>query len=134
MKILDWHLAVLAFNELFHHAGVERTRPEQCQHRDQVFELGWPERRYQFAHAAALQLEDPDRVSAAKQLVRGRVVEGQSFHIDVDSPSVANPLHGLGDHRERFEAEEVELDEPDGVDVAIRILRQNGAILIHEQR
>ena len=87
----------------------------------------------------AFQLEHADRVRLCQDLEALTVVEGERGEIDVDVAPALDEIDGLLEHRERLQAEEVELHEPRGLDhlpvvlgdwrIRLRIARQRHQLL-----
>ena len=92
-------------------------------------------------HPARLELEDALGLARREELVRGRVVQGDAREIesladvrevqrlpvgDEVGAGVDEP-HGDVEHRQRLEAEEVELDETRLLDVVLVVLRDERA-------
>ena len=101
-------LAVLAGDkavDIVHRAGaVERH------HRYDVLEAVGPETPQHVAHARPFQLEHPHGLAPAQHLVGRRIVERHLLQIEVrlfQADQVARP----GQHRQRLQAEEVELHQ-----------------------
>ena len=63
------------------------------------------------AHAFGFQLEHADRVAALEQVVDLVIVPLERVEIDRD-PAPRKQVDRLAQHRQRLEAEEVELDQP----------------------
>ena len=74
------------------------------------------------AHALRLELEDADRVAAREHLVGLRVVEGDRLHLDLDASRAPDDVHGVLDHVEVAQPEEVHLQQADLLDRAHRVL------------
>ena len=125
MQVVDraGRAAVLAGDEVVHHAGLQRPRPEQGDQRDDVVEAVGLELAHEIRDAARLQLEDRGRAAGLQELEGLRVVERQARKVNrrlargeafrIDEP------HRPVDDGERAKAEEVELDEPDLLDVVL---------------
>ena len=105
---------------------LHRTRAVQRDQRDDVLEAGHRRLLQQFAHAARFELEHGGRIAVLEDRERRLVVERQRLEVDarlrVEHAHV--PDRPVED-RERGEAQEVELDEPDGFDVVLVELRQD---------
>ena len=133
MQIVDRAglLAVLAVDEVVDHARLQRTGPEQRQDRDEIVETIRLETFYQIAHTGRLELEHGRRAAAAQELVRLRIVDRQRIDVDRRLPfSLARVVHGTQrpiDDRQRLQAEKIELDETDRLDVVLVELRQRRA-------
>ena len=136
MVVDDLLLAVLPLDEVLIHAAVERTGPEERQRGDQVLEAARAELGDHLPHAAAFHLEDADGVALGEQLVGLGVVERQLRQVEVGASGRFGRMmaHGVGEEGQRLQAEEVELDEADPLDVVHRVLREHRAFLVDEER
>jgi len=76
----------------------------------------------------------PVVVALAEQLVGLLVVERQRREIDGLVLVLLDQLDDVGQQRQRLQAEEVELDQTDPLDVAVRVLGEDGAVLVDEER
>ena len=88
-----------------------RPRPVERDQRDDVLEAVRPHVEQRAAHALTFQLEDAHRLGAGEQRVGLLVVERDRRQIDVDAALLHERDGGL-QHRERLEAEKVELHQP----------------------
>ena len=91
---------------------------------DQILELRRLDEPQRLAHSGRLELEDADRVAAAEHRVCLRVVERERRDVD----AVADQPDSLLDHVEVAQAEEVDLQQPECLDVAHRVLRHDFAV------
>ena len=114
MRVGERDAAVLAVAEhadIVHRAGaVERDQ------RDDVAERGRADGRQRAAHAFGFQLEHADRVAALEQFVDLGIVPRQRVEVDVDALRGEHFLRAL-EHRQRLQAEEVELHQPRRLDI-----------------
>ncbi len=136
VRIRDALAAVLAVDEDVDHAAVERPRPVERAGGDDVLEHRRLELLHHLGEAARFQLEDAGGVAARDDLVGLLVVEGQARDVDLlcfGAPAV-DQLHRVADHRERLQAEEVELDEPHQLDLVFCELRHQLAVLPAAER
>ena len=89
---------------------VHRARAVESAQRDDIGEAIGAHLRERAAHAFRFKLEHAHRVAFSDQLVHGRIVHGQRgpFHLNATGAQ-----HGGSavEHRERFQAEEVELHQ-----------------------
>ena len=92
-----------------------RPGPVERDQRDDVLEAVGPHVEQRPAHALAFHLEHADRLAARQLLVAFGVVERQVGKIDVDA-AAAHQLCGDVEHRERLQAQEVELHQARGLD------------------
>ncbi len=109
MDVFGRLLAMLARaigRDVGHRAGtIERDE------RDDVLEAVGAHVDQRAAHALTFHLEHADRFAARQHFVGRRVVERQASDVEID----AAPAHELGgtiEHRQRLQAEEVELHQP----------------------
>ena len=95
---------------------VHRARPVERDHGGEV-EHG---RRLELAdvapHARGLELEDPGRLARREQVERGLVVERDGLEVDLDRAVVADEVDRLAQDREVGQAQEVELEQAEGLD------------------
>ena len=111
MKVVWFFLAVLALDvarNVFH-----RTGPIERHHGDDVLEAVRLHLAQHVAHAVAFKLEHTGAISPGQQLETLTIVERQLGDIDLVA---TDEVAGLLDHRQRLEAEEVELHEPRRLD------------------
>ncbi len=101
---------VLAANEARY--VFKRTRTVQRVHGNQVAKDRGLEVLEVLLHARRFVLEDADRVSALKKLVRSRVVERNVFDVYFDAVALADQLQAVLDERKRLEPQEVHLQQP----------------------
>ena len=108
---------------------IHRARTEQRDERDDVLEavgLGVFQHRL---HAARFELEHRDGLRALEQRIHARVVERQLRDVErrfaVLRAACVDRLHRPVDDRQRAQAEEVELDEADRLDVVLVELRDD---------
>ena len=102
--VLDLGPALLAGDEVVHHAAAQRARAVQRVQRDQVVEplrLGLAQ---DVAHAAALELEDAVGLPVLEDLVRLRIVERHAVDVELDAGGPLDLLDGVEDQRQRAEA------------------------------
>ena len=127
----DLLLAVLALDEIVHHAAFERAGAVQGHQGDDVLEPAGPELHQDLAHARGFELEHAGGVPAAQQgigLVVGILGKGavgrslgllgqgrgqvQVLQVEPDVP-LGQKLEDVVDEGQGLEAQEVELDQPD---------------------
>ncbi len=112
--IHDLLAAVLALHEVVHHARAEGTRSVQRHRRDDVLEAVRQQALEQPLHARGLQLEDVGGLTGLQQMEGGLVLHRDAFEQEGGAASVGplvDQLAGDVEHRQRLQAEEVELDE-----------------------
>ena len=113
VRIFNLFLAVLAAPE--HRDIVHRAGTIERHQRDDVAEIGRAHRGQRLAHAFGFQLEHADRVAALEQFIDLGIVPGERVEIDRDAAPLEQ-LHRLLQHRQRLEAEKVELHQPRAFD------------------
>ena len=82
--------------------------------RDDVLEAVGPHVDQRAPHALTFNLEHADHIASGQHLVTGGIVERQGCEIDID-PTLFEQFHGDIKHRQRLEAEEVELHQSRGL-------------------
>ncbi len=112
MRIADRLAAPLAPDVDVGHAGVEGARTNERVYRDQVVEAVAAHGPQLVGGQARLELEDARRRPAGEHLVDLGVLEAQLVPVDLDPMPLANRGHGVVDHGERSQAQEVELQHP----------------------
>ena len=143
MGIENLRAAVLAGDEVFDHPRPERPRAVERHRGDDVFKAVGLEVLEELLHARRLQLEDPGGLSRLEQIERLlgllrllgiRVFGLQRNVIDVEGltalrhageliGALANHRDGEVEHRQGGQSEEVELDQPGGLDFVLCVLR-----------
>ncbi len=131
VEVVHRGAAVLAVDEVVHHARFQRPRTVQGQHGDDVFEGVGPQLLEQFLHAARFQLEHRGGVGVAQNLVGGRIVEAERHDVEVALVLVelAHVAHGPVQDGQVAQAQEVELDQAGGFDVVLVELRHRAVLL-----
>ena len=119
---------VAAVDGLVGHAALQRAGPVEGVEGDEVAELGRHEAAQQVLHARAFELEDPVRVAGPEELERGRVVERQIVDIDGDAGLGPDQGQGVVDDRQVAQAQQVHLEQAQGLDVAHRELGRDLAL------
>ena len=116
-------LAVFAVDVVADHARFQRSGPEQRDQRDDVLERVRLQLADQVLHAARLELEHRGGVAGAQQLEGVRVVERYGLDVQrrfaLTLAAAVDALYGPVDQCQRAQAEEVELDQADGLDVVL---------------
>ncbi|SIJ37797.1 Uncharacterised protein [Mycobacteroides abscessus subsp. abscessus] len=107
--------AVLAQGVVRVRVRTHRARTVEGQGRRDVLEVVGLHHPQQRAQAAAVELEDAERVPAGEEFVGAPVVELQVFEIEVEVPVGFDVLDGVGDDREVPQTEEVHLDQPEAL-------------------
>ncbi len=114
MEVRHRLLAVLAADvgrDVVHRAG-----PVEGHHRGEVVDRGRLELPDVAAHAGRLELEHAGRLARGEELERGGVVERDVVEVDDDAPLGPDEVDRLAEDRQVREAEEVELEEAEGLD------------------
>ena len=119
VQVLDGLKPATAAHERMHHAALQRARPEECDLVDQVAEVLRLMLREQVELPLRLDLEDAERLARANHVVGGNVVERQRVDVEVGRHVAVDQLHGLAEGGQHAEAEHVELDEAERLDVVL---------------
>ena len=93
------------------HAGAERARAVQGDQCYDVLVLGGLHVLDRGRHAGGLDLEDAGGVAGAHELKDLGIVKGDLFLFDVDAKVLLDVRLGLGDNRQRAQAQEVHLEQ-----------------------
>src|SRR3569623_3303577 len=128
--------AVLDVDVLIDHAALERARPVARAGGDAVLEAVRLELLEHLAKAARLELEHAGRIAARDHLEDAGVVLRDPRDVELLALAllqIDEPDRGL-DHRQRLQAEEVELDEAGLLDLLHRELRDDLVVLAAEAR
>ena len=102
-------LSVLSLREVVNHAALDRSGTEKRVDGDDVLERIGHDLAQEVSHAGRLELEDPDRLRFPEERVGVRIVQGKLREIDLRPPRFAGQTHGVVQHGERAEPEEVHL-------------------------
>jgi hypothetical protein len=94
---------------------VHRAGPVERDERDDVAEVGRLHRRQRAPHPFRFQLEHAHRIADWSSRYIG-IVPRQRGQVDRD-PALAQQVHRLAQHRQRLEAKEVELHQPQILDM-----------------
>ena len=94
-----------------HHAGAQRARAVQSDQCHDVFVLGGLHVFDRGRHAGGLDLEDAGGVAGTHELKDLGIVKGNLFLFDVDAEVLLDVCLGLGDNRQRTQAQEVHLEQ-----------------------
>ena len=130
LVVVDDRLAaVLAVGVVGVHVGRHRPGAVQRQQGGDVLEAGRAQRAHQGAHRAALQLEHTDATPPLQHVVGLRVVEWDEVDVEVGFVTGPDHLHGVGDHVEVAQPEEVHLEQPEGLHAVHFVLRDDGCRL-----
>ena len=100
--------------------------PVEGDHRREVEDRGRAELPDVAPHARRLELEDAGRLARGEELERRRVVEGDPVEVDVDVSVGLHRVDGVLEDREVREAQEVELQEAQGLDGMHLVLGHQG--------
>ena len=119
---LDLGLALLAGDEVVDHAAAQRAGAVQRVERDQVVEPLRLRLAQDVAHAAALELEDAERLSVLENLVGLGIVERNGVDVELDAGGPLDLGDRVEDQRQRAQPQEVHLEEPDPLDLLHRPL------------
>ena len=113
MEIFNLFFAVFALDEIFGHAAIERAGPVERENRDEIFEAIGPDAHGHLADAGAFQLEDARGVAFAERLVGLLVVQALDGRDRLFAAGRLDELQAIVDQGQRFETEEIELDQAD---------------------
>ena len=132
MQVIRLLLPMLAGNvarDVVHRAG-----PVECDHGDDILEAVGLQLAQDVAHARTFQLEDAGRIAAAQHLVGLGIVERNVEEIELDAPALQD-FPRLLQHRQRLQAEEIELHQPGGLDIFhVELRRRHGRAGIAVER
>ena len=127
MEVFGLLFALLARDEVVHHARTERPRPVERHQCDDVLESIALEAFFQILCRTRLGLEHGRGVAVGKELVYLRIVEPQILEPEIRPVRMAaHKTHGFVQNGERTQAEEIELDQTDGLDIVLVVLRDCG--------
>ena len=121
VRILDLGAAMLAVDEIVHHAGLQRAGAEQRHQGHDILEAVGLEAADQLLHAARFELEHRRGLAGQQDLVGRRVVQRYAFDLDalVLAPARVDGLQRPVDDGQGTQAEEVELDQADILDIPL---------------
>ena len=120
MKIIRFGTAMFAVDEVFHHAGFQRTRTVQRNQRDDFFEVVRLQTADQVFHAARFQLEHGSGVVRLEQVVAGLVVERDAFDSERFLPRQNTQVtYRPIDNGQRTQPQKVELHQSDRLHVVL---------------
>ena len=102
--------------------------------RHQVGELRGAHLAEGVAHARRLELEHPQRVAAGQHAVGGRVIHGNGLDVEVLPRGVAHQPQGVLDDVQVAQAQEVHLQQAEGLDVVVGNLGDHGPLVVHPHR
>ena len=125
-EVLDRLATVLAVRVVLVHVGRHRARTVERHERRDVVEADWSERPHQRPHRAALQLEDPDTVTASQHCEDLVVVEREVVDVRTGPGDALDQVEGALDHREVPQPEEVHLQKAELLDPVHLVLGDEG--------
>ncbi len=108
---------------------VHRARAVQGVEGHEVVEAVGPDLLEHPLHPAGLELEHPERVAPREELQRLLIVEGDVPYVHLFTGCFADGLQSLLDDVEVTQAQEVDLEEPQRLDVAHRVLDHDGVLV-----
>ena len=111
-RVRERHLLLAVLARRVRRDVAHRPWPVESDERDQVLELGRLDQPERLAHPGRLELEDPGRLAGREHRVRRAVVERERADVEP-----ARQLHGLVDHVQVAQAEEVHLQQAELDDV-----------------
>ena len=112
---LDRLPPVLAVGVIVVRVDSHRPRSVQRQHGDDVLETSGLHAAKEIAHRGTVELKHSEGVAAGQQLVSGWIIECQCLQYYLDAPVRFDVLQRVADDREVAQAEEVHLQQPDGL-------------------
>ena len=115
MDRLDRLPPVLAVGVIVVRVDSHRPRSVQRQHGDDVLETSGLHAAKEIAHRGAVELKHSEGVAAGQQLVSGWIIECECLQYYLDAPVRFDVLQRVADDREVAQAEEVHLQQPDGL-------------------
>ena len=130
----DFFLAVFAPHKHIHHARLHGPRAVERHQGGYVAELRGLQLFNQVAHAAAFQLENPQRLAGAQQIIGFLVVQRDFVNVKIGVMTLADELFGIVNNRQRAQAQKVHFQQPQ---VGARLpfkLRGNGVARTARQR
>ena len=114
--------ALLATQEWVDGVALDRPGTDDRDFHDEIVEALWPRLRERLHLGPALDLEDTDSVSRLEHLEDLGDLLGGPVEVDAGPAVVLDALERLVDRGEHPEAEQVELDELDRLDIALVVL------------
>ncbi len=114
--------AMLAVDEVIHHAGTERTWAIEGAGRNNVLETGGFELDQHLLHAAGFKLENPGGIAGGDQVIAGLIVVPQRRNVEIRILPFPHQLDGIFDYGQVFKPQKIELDQTDQLDILHRIL------------
>ena len=108
VEIVDMLLAVLA--AIVERDVVHRARAIERDEGDEVLQPVGLHADQRAPHALPFHLEHADRFAARQHGESRRIVEGDRHQVQIDVPAVEE-LHGMLEHRQRLQAQKVELHQ-----------------------
>ena len=106
-----------------------RAGAVQREHGHDVVEPGGLHAPQQVPHGPAVELEHPEGVALAQQLVGGLVLQRQRVQVELGAPVAADVVDGVADDGEVAQAEEVHLEQTDGLAVGVGPAGDEGTVL-----
>ncbi len=110
-----------------YHPPLDGAGADQGHADDDIFKALGLEFGQHLRLGAALDLEAADRIGPLQQIVDGGVVQRQIGRLELDAPLRLDMAHGLLDHAQRAQREEVDLDQPGIFDTVLVPLHHNPA-------
>ena len=124
MEIFRLLLALFTCDEIVDHAGAQWPRPVQRHQRDNVFEAIAFQPPLQILRRTRLGLEHRGGIAVGEELVYHRIVELQLFQPERFAARLTlHEAHRFGQNRQRTQAQKVELDQTNCLDVVLVELR-----------
>ena len=118
MRIAHLLAPVLAVDEVLDHPRLQRARTEQGHQRDEILEAVRLHLRGQPPHARRFHLEDRRQLAAGEEIEDRRVVLGDRQDVEIRlGIAGVDDVHRPLDDRQRAQAEKIELDQPDLLEI-----------------
>jgi hypothetical protein len=129
VRIGDGLFAVLAAQVWMDHLALDRARANECDFHHEIVKTARLEAGQGVHLRAALHLEHADRIRSAEVVVHGLILEVELAKVDRHAARSADVLEAVLHGGEHAEPEQVDLHEPDGVEVVL--LPLNDGAFVH---
>ncbi len=135
MRVLDLGPTVLAVDEVVHHARLQRPRPVERHQRDDLLEAVGLQTLDQILHPAGFQLEHRGGLVILQQAEGVRIIQRDRVQVHaLLGIHLADVLDRPVDDGERTQAEEIELDQADRLDIVlVEVRHQRSAVVFAVQ-
>ena len=102
---------MLGVDEILDHARFQRSWAIEGDQGDEIGELFRRHVNQQFSHAAALKLENAERITTAEQLEGFQIVHVNGRNVELLAAVTLDVIKRLFNHRQGFQTEKIELDQ-----------------------